>query len=120
MTLVRYDGPGRRLVAFGKTIDRGEADEFTEQELRSLQAQPHIHIAVLPTQPAQTASRPSEKGSRRQWAAYAAEQGVEVTDDMTRDQIIAALDGGTAASSGDGEPEAETGEGHPNNPDPKE
>ncbi|PSO52511.1 MAG: hypothetical protein BRC31_04650 [Actinobacteria bacterium QS_5_72_10] len=39
--------------------------------------------------------RPPESGAgsgRESWAAYAAELGVEVTDDMGRDDIIAAVD----------------------------
>jgi len=47
MKVVRYDGPGRSLHAFGKTLDRGGIDEFDDAEVASLLAQPAIHITVL-------------------------------------------------------------------------
>jgi len=48
---IRYDGPGRRLYAFGKTLDRGADDEFDAAEVASLLAQPAIHITVLDDDP---------------------------------------------------------------------
>ena len=133
MSRIRYDGPGRVLEAFGRTLNRGEEAEFSKSETRSLLSQPHIRIAVdgkilapLDPPPPADVTRPSVHGSRRQWAAYAAKQGVTVIDEMTRDEIVAVIDGATG--SGDepledenevadtsvlGEPEAQMGEGHP-------
>jgi len=47
LTTVRYDGPGHRLLAFDKTLNRGDTDEFSDAEIASLLAQPAIHITVL-------------------------------------------------------------------------
>ena len=44
-----------------------------------------------PTEPDEPDGRPSPTASRKAWAAYAAQLGYEV-EDMTRAQIIAALD----------------------------
>ena len=46
MPLIRYDGPGRVLHAFGRILQRGQEDEFTEQETRQLLAQTTIHVTV--------------------------------------------------------------------------
>lgn len=52
MPRLRYDGPGRRLEAFGKTLLVGESDDFSNAEARSLAAQPHIHLTrVQPAKP---------------------------------------------------------------------
>lgn len=118
---VRYDGPGHRLIAFGKTVLRGAEENFTESETRSLLAQPNIHITLDPAAVAALASeaeRPSRKGSRRQWASFAAKHLISVTDDMTRDQIIAAVErGGTTTDDESSEPEADLGAGRTINPD---
>jgi hypothetical protein len=39
-----------------------------------------------------TLERPAGNASRDAWAAYAAQEGVEVEDDMKRDDIVAAVD----------------------------
>jgi hypothetical protein len=41
---------------------------------------------------AELLERPKGNASRDSWAAYAAQEGVELEDDMTRDDIIAAVD----------------------------
>ena len=48
---VRYDGPGHRLLAFGQELARGAIGLFTEAELLSLQAQPHIRVTLLQQTP---------------------------------------------------------------------
>jgi hypothetical protein len=40
-----------------------------------------------------TPERPTGNASREKWAAYAESQGVAVTEDMKRDDIVAAVDG---------------------------
>lgn len=100
---VRYDGPGHILRAFGKTLERGANADFSESEVRSLQAQRHINITVDPAALARLAAeaeRPSRNGSRRQWAAFAARHKISVTDGMTRDQIIAAVERGGTTPDG--------------------
>lgn len=124
MPHLRFEGPSgaRKAVAhvFGRVLERGESAMFTEQEARSLAAQPHLGMVEVSAPAPISKDRPSAHGSRRQWAAYAAEKGVEVADGMTRDQIVAAIDGEQEAPDG-AEPEADTGEGHPStSDDPKE
>jgi hypothetical protein len=125
---IRYEGPGHRLAAYGKIVARGDEATFTDAEAQSLLAQRYIRFSVdgVPHVPPpagpnsdrfDVASRPSAHGSRRQWSAYASARGVQVTDEMTRDEIVAALETHTAPS-GAGEPEAQTGEGQL--PDTKE
>lgn len=100
---VHYDGPGHVLHAFGKTLERGAQADFTESEVRSLQAQRHINITVDPAALARLAAeadRPSRHGSRRQWATFAARHQIRVTEGMTRDQIIAAVERGGTTPDG--------------------
>jgi hypothetical protein len=108
---LRYDGPGHRLLAYGKTLRRGEEATFTDVEARALLKQRHLRFSPDPVAAAKAQAdieRPSAFGSRRQWAAYAEKHGVNVSTGMTRDDIIAAVD---APPPGDGEPEAHQGEG---------
>lgn len=92
MPLVRYDGPGHVLEAFDQTVNRGSETVFTDQEYRSLEAQPHLRLTIVTPDSEQALERPSVHGSRRQWQAYAEQQEVEVTEAMTRDDIVAAVD----------------------------
>ena len=124
MSRIRYDGPGDVLHAFGRTLNRGDEAEFDKKQTRALRGQAYLEIAVdgkiLPPLPplALDVSRPSVYGSRRQWAAYAGKQGVAVSDGMTREEIIAAVD----AEDADEQPQPEAGndEGQPIHPDEKE
>jgi len=124
MARIKYLGPGDRLIAFGRTLSRGDEAEFDENETRSLRGQAYLEIAVdgkiLPPLPplALDVSRPSVYGSRRQWAAYAEKQGVAVSDGMTREEIIGAVDATDVDEQP--QPEADTGEGQPIHPDEKE
>lgn len=111
MPYLTYEGPGHRLLAFGKELLRGDAAEFTDQEARSLAAQPHLRLSASPAPAAIAPDRPSRNGSRHQWADYADTLGVAVTDEMSRDDIAAATEL-HAAPPGGGEPEAQQGEGH--------
>ena len=109
---LRYEGPGHLLAAFGKTVRRGDIVTFAEHEARTLLANRRLCFSIDPIEAANSreeAERPSAHGSRRQWAAYAAKRGIEVSTDMNRDDIVAAFD---APPSGEGEPEAQVGEGH--------
>lgn len=113
MVIVTYNGPGARLLAFGKTLLRGQSDEFTEAEAASLEAQPAINVAV-------TASpRPPASAGRVRWVTYAESVGVAVTEEMSRNEIIAVVDkpDSTEAAEPVAEPEADPGEGHHDNPD---
>lgn len=103
MPEITYRGPGHRLVAFGHELRRGESADFSEQEARTLFAQPNLQLEHAPI------PRPTSKGTRSQWAAHAESIGVPITNAMNRAEIIAAVD---ASPSGDGEPEAGNGEGH--------
>lgn len=112
MTLVRYDGPGRRLEAFGKTLELGTVETFTDAEAQSLRAQPHIHVTLLQEEPLHDQQPPSPHASRQRWADHASSLGIAVTDGMTRADIIAAVQA---------EPEADRGEGQQDvNPEKEE
>lgn len=100
---VVFRGPGHVLVAFGQTVKRGQVAVFTDQEVRELLMHPRIDIEVGRMRPAIEPERPSPKASRRQWVGYAAQFGITATDDMSRDDIVAAVD--------EVEPAAEDGEG---------
>jgi hypothetical protein len=71
-------------VAAESGVDLGE--QATEPEV--VEAEP-----VPEPEPEDQAPPRAGAGSGRDvWAAYAESQGVEVTDDMTRDEIIAAVE----------------------------
>jgi hypothetical protein len=110
---VIFRGPGHRLVAFGKTVLRGQLAEFTDQEVRELLAHPRINIDVGRMRPDIEPDRPSVNASRRQWVGYAAQYGVVATDSMSREDIAAAVDARQENGGEPPEPEADTGEGHP-------
>lgn len=98
MPRLTFQGPGHLLVAFGRTIARGVPADFTDSEARSLAAQPRIRMAYASADTGipDDVERPSAHGSRRQWAAFAAKRDVAVTERMTRDDIVAAVDSSTA------------------------
>lgn len=112
MPEVVFRGPGHILVAFGQTVKRGQRATFTDQEVRELRMHPRIDIETGPTRPANPPPRPPANASRRQWVGYAAHFDITATDDMTRGDIIAAVEAV--------EPEAEHGEGHPETHEMKE
>lgn len=80
-------GPGDHLPDWAREAitnpDVWEDDGDAEvEETRSASASPEV-------------ARPSASGpnsGRHRWVDYARSKGVEVTDDMSRDQIIAAVD----------------------------
>jgi hypothetical protein len=124
MPRIRFDGPGHVLHAFGRTVLLGQEAEFGKKQTRVLRGQAYLQIAVdgriLPPLPPLTldVSRPSVYGSRRQWVDYAGKQGVAVSDGMTREEIVAAVDATDVDEQP--QPEAGSGEGQPIHPDKKE
>jgi hypothetical protein len=66
-----------------------EADESEAEELEP-EAEPEPEPEPEPED--QAPPRAGAGSGRDVWAAYAESQGVEVTDDMTRDEIIAAVE----------------------------
>lgn len=89
MTTVRYMAPEHhKLVAYGQTVYGGLTADFTDKELSSLRAQ-GIPLAAHPETDI-SPHRPSVHAGRRQWAQHAKRVGVRVTEDMSRDDIVAA------------------------------
>jgi hypothetical protein len=73
-------------VAAESGVDLGE--QATEPEV--VEAEPEAESDLEPED--QAPPRAGAGSGRDVWAAYAESQGVEVTDDMTRDEIIAAVE----------------------------
>lgn len=94
---LRYEGPGHVLVMSGhEPLKRGETDEFSEAEAEELLTNPHIDVTDIASEvSSETAplERPAANGSRQQWVEYAGALGLTIDDGVTRDQIIAVIDG---------------------------
>lgn len=58
MRLVRYDGPGRVLRAFGQEIPRGGTGELPAHLAAQLEANPHIRVTVTAKPRTRTAAPP--------------------------------------------------------------
>lgn len=56
------------------------------------QAKDDLGYSEQPSEAPVPLERPQGNASKKTWAAYAAQEGVGLEDDMTRDDIIAAVD----------------------------
>jgi hypothetical protein len=82
-----------REVAAANGGDLGEAPEPEPEVEAEPEAEPEPEPEAEPEDSGDDAPPRSGAGSGRDaWATYAESQGVEVTDDMTRDEIIEAVE----------------------------
>lgn len=56
------------------------------------QAKDDLGYSEQPSEAPVPLERPQGNASKKTWAAYASQEGVDLEDDMTRDDIIAAVD----------------------------
>lgn len=119
MKTLTFHGPGRVLVVPGHfQLNREESVDVSDHLAEVLLiANPHLELSVtdsIGVEPPRTG-----KGSgAAAWAVYAATLGI-TTGGLDRDEIIAAVDAAKTEpdATAAGEPEADTGAGHPENPD---
>jgi hypothetical protein len=95
-TVIDVDLDDETTVSFWRERVIGGAAELVEGKLPSAAKAPvadELDIDDEPDEDTEAAPPRGGPGSdRAAWAAYAESQGVDVDDDMTRDDIVAAVD----------------------------